>query len=66
MSVGVLKAVTSIIITITNKGLKPRNVVSTVVKIDRNLLSDASATYKKTFIFTLAPAFSVYSFVAVC
>jgi hypothetical protein len=65
MFVGSLKAVSSIIICVTLNGVKSREVISKVVKLDKALLCDSSGTYRKTLIFTLVQVIVVYSYVAV-
>jgi hypothetical protein len=60
-----LTAISSIFISVTLNGVKWRKTISAVVKVDRRLLSDSSTTYRKTFVFTLAQAVAVYSYVAV-
>ncbi|KDR17318.1 putative gustatory receptor 28b [Zootermopsis nevadensis] len=64
MFIGALKAVSSIFISVAMNGAKSRKFISTVVKVDRSLLSDPITTYRKTFIFTLVQVFAVYSYEA--
>jgi len=45
--------------------VKSRNIVSKVIKIDRELLNDSSTTYNKTIIFTLIQVILVYSYAIV-
>jgi hypothetical protein len=62
---GTLQTAASILISVIINGEKSRKVVCTIVKIDRSLLPDSTTTYRKTFIFTLAQAVAVYTYVAV-
>jgi hypothetical protein len=63
--IAALTDVSSILISVTINGVKSRKVVCTVVKFDRRIFSDSSTTYRETFIFTLAQAIAVYTYVAV-
>jgi hypothetical protein len=65
MFLGGLTAVSSILISITRNNVKSRNIVSKVIKIDKELLDDSSKTYTKTIIFTLIQVILFYSYVAV-
>jgi len=65
MFLGGLKAFSSILISITRNCVKSRNIVSKVIRIDKELLNDSSATYTKTIIFTLFQVILVYSYAAV-
>ena len=62
---GGLTAFSSILISITRNGVKSRNIVSKVIKIDKELLNDSSTTYTKTIIFTLIQVILVYSYATV-
>ncbi|KDR17317.1 hypothetical protein L798_08519 [Zootermopsis nevadensis] len=65
MFIGALKAVSSIFISVAMNGAKSRKFISTVVKVDRSLLSDPITTYRNTFIFTLVQAVAVWSYIAI-
>jgi hypothetical protein len=65
MFLGGLTAFSSILISITRNCVKSRNIVSKVIKIDRELLNDSSTTYTKTIIFTLIQVILVYSYAIV-
>jgi hypothetical protein len=65
MFVGGVTAFSSICISITLNGVKSRNIVSKVIKIDKELLNDSSTTYTKTIIFTLIQVILVYGYTAV-
>jgi hypothetical protein len=61
---GTVEAILSILICVTLNGVKSRIIISKIVKIDKFLLMDSSATYRKTFIFTFIQVIAVYSYVA--
>ena len=65
MFLGGLTAFSSILISITRNGVKSRNIVSKVIKIDKELLNDSSTTYTKTIIFTLIQVILIYSYITV-
>ncbi|GFG32133.1 hypothetical protein Cfor_12283 [Coptotermes formosanus] len=62
---GTLAAFSSILISITRNGVKSRNIVSKIIKIDEAVLNDSNTTYIKMFIFTLIQVTVVYSYAAV-
>ena len=59
---GGLTAFSSILISITLNSVKSRNIVSKVIKIDKELLIDSSTMYTKTIIFTLIQVILVYTY----
>jgi hypothetical protein len=61
---GVLKAVASILISVTLNGVKSRELISKVIKLDRALQCDSSVAYRKVLIFTLIQVIVVYSYEA--
>jgi hypothetical protein len=61
---GALKAVASILISVTLNGVKSRELIRKVIKLDRALLCDSSSTYRKALIFTLIQVIVVYSYEA--
>ena len=63
MLLGGITALSSLLISITRNGVKSRNIVSKVIKMDEELLNGSSTTYTKTFIFTLIQVILVYSYV---
>jgi hypothetical protein len=65
MLLGVLTAFSSILICITRNGVKSREIIFKVIKIDEALLFDSNKTYMKMFIFTLIQVIFVYSYAAV-
>jgi len=65
MFLGGLTAFLSIFIFITSNSVKSRNIVSKVIKIDKELLNDSSTTYTKTIIFTLIQVILVYCYATV-
>lgn len=65
MFLGGLTAFSSILMTITRNGVKSRNIVSKVIKIDKELLNDSSTSYTKTIIFTLIQVILIYSYTTV-
>ena len=65
MFLGGLTAFSSILISITRNCVKSRNIVSKVIKIDKELLNDSSTTYTKTIIFTLIQVILVYTYAIV-
>ena len=62
---GGLTAFSSILFSITRNCEKSRNIVSKVIKIDKELLTDSSTTYTKTIIFTLIQVILVYTYTIV-
>jgi hypothetical protein len=65
MFLGGLTAFSSILISITRNFVKSRNIVSKIIKIDKELLNDSNTTYTKTIIFTLIQVILVYSYATV-
>ncbi|KAJ4433311.1 hypothetical protein ANN_15570 [Periplaneta americana] len=65
MSVGAIKAFTSILMSITLNGIRSRKIVSKIIKVDRGLLIDPINTYRSTFIFTLVQVVAVYSYILI-
>jgi len=65
MFLGGLTAFSSIFLSITRNRVKSRNIVSKVIKIDKELLNDSSTTYTKTIIFTLIQVILVYTYATV-
>lgn len=61
---GSLKAISSILICVTLNGVKSREVISKVIKLDKALLCDSSATYRKALIFTLVQMILLHSYEA--
>jgi len=65
MSLGAAKATSSILVSVIANGLKSRKLISIILKVDKGLLPDSSATYRKTFIFALVQVILVYSYAVV-
>ncbi|PNF32538.1 hypothetical protein B7P43_G02458 [Cryptotermes secundus] len=61
---GSLKAISSILLCVTLNGVKSREVISKVIKLDKALLCDSSATYRKALIFILVQVIVVHSYEA--
>jgi hypothetical protein len=65
MCVAVVKAISSILVSVIANGLKSRKLISIILKVDKGLLPDSSATYRKTFIFALVQVILVYFYAVV-
>ena len=65
MFLGGLTAFSSIILSVTRNCAKLSNIVTKIIKIDKELLNDSSTTYTKTIIFTLIQIILVYTYAIV-